>query len=86
MEGVGWIGTVVIGGLAGWVAEKVTAARMGLVANVLLGIAGAVLMNFVLIRTTGRTYGGLVGQLVVGAIGAIVLIWLFRMVTGRRPR
>ena len=28
--GVGWIGTIVIGGLAGWIAEKITRSDMGI--------------------------------------------------------
>ena len=86
MEGVGWIGTLVIGGLAGWVASKVMQSRTGLLANILLGIAGAVVLNFLLIRITGTTAGGLLGQLVVAAIGASILIWFFRLLTGRNPR
>ncbi|MHA1158111.1 MAG: GlsB/YeaQ/YmgE family stress response membrane protein [Alphaproteobacteria bacterium] len=86
MEGVGWIGTLVVGGLAGWIASRVMHARTGLVANVLLGVAGAVVLNFALIRLSGSTYGGLAGQLAVAAIGASLLIWLYRFVTGRNPR
>jgi hypothetical protein len=29
MEGVGWLGAIIIGGIAGWIAEKVTESRMG---------------------------------------------------------
>ena len=29
MEGVGWIMTIIIGGLAGWIAEKAMGAIMG---------------------------------------------------------
>ena len=86
MEGVGWIGTVVIGGLAGWTADKVKPARMGLIADVLSGVAGAVILNFVLTRATGTTYGGWIGQFVVAVIGAGGLIWLFRAFGGLNRR
>lgn len=78
MEGFGWIGTLLIGGLAGWIAGIAMQARMGLIAKVLVGIAGAVFLNFALIRLTGDTYGGLLGQLGVATVGAVVLIFLFR--------
>ena len=34
MEGVGWIGAIIIGGIAGWIAEKVTESRMGILSNI----------------------------------------------------
>ena len=46
----GWLGTIVIGGIAGWVASMVmkTDASMGVVANVVVGVVGALLANFLL--------------------------------------
>jgi len=41
MEGVGWLGAIIIGGIAGWIAEKVTESRMGIFSNIILGIVGA---------------------------------------------
>ena len=40
MEGVGWIMAIILGALAGWIAEKVMKANMGLVMNIVLGIVG----------------------------------------------
>ena len=31
MAGVGWIMTIILGGLAGWIAEKVMKSDMGLI-------------------------------------------------------
>ena len=84
MENVGWIGAIIIGGIAGWIAERVMVSNMGIIANVVLGIVGAAVLNFVLRNLLGYTYGGWIGQLVVGAIGAIILIWLYRAVRGSR--
>ena len=41
MPGVGFFGMLVIGILAGYIAEKVTASDHGLLTNLLVGIAGA---------------------------------------------
>ena len=41
MEGVGWILAIILGGLAGWIAEKVMRSDMGLMMNIVLGIVGA---------------------------------------------
>ena len=86
MQGVGWLAAVIIGGLAGWIAASVMKTGTGIIANILLGIVGAVVLNTVLVSTIGYTYGGWLGQLGVGAVGAIVLIFLYRVVTSRNPQ
>ena len=37
--GIGWIAAIIIGGIAGWLAEKITGSRMGLITNIILGVA-----------------------------------------------
>ncbi len=80
MTGIGWIMTIIIGALAGWIAEKIMKADHGLLMNIILGIVGAVVLNWILIAVTGSTLGGLFGQLVVAVIGACLLIWVGRLV------
>ena len=41
MPGVGFLGMLVIGILAGYIAEKVTASDHGMFTNLLVGIAGS---------------------------------------------
>jgi hypothetical protein len=48
MEGFGWIMTIILGGLAGWIAEKVMKFDTGLIMNIVLGIVGAIVGNFLL--------------------------------------
>jgi uncharacterized membrane protein YeaQ/YmgE (transglycosylase-associated protein family) len=83
MRGIGWIGAIIIGGLAGWIAEKVMESKMGIIANIALGIAGAVVLNAILAAFHVIPPTGWLGQLVVGAVGAIILIWLWRVIRGR---
>lgn len=45
MEGVGWIGAIIIGGLAGWIAQAITGANTNLWLNIILGILGAIIAN-----------------------------------------
>lgn len=85
MEGVGWVGAIIIGGLAGWIASRIMETGTGIIANIVIGIVGAVVLNTILVATIGYTYGGWLGQLGVGAIGAIILIFLYRLVTSRNP-
>ena len=55
---------------------------MGLVANILVGIVGALIGGWIA-RRLDINYAGFVGNLVVATIGAIILIFLFRLVRGR---
>lgn len=83
MEGLGWILTIVIGGIAGWIAEMIMKANHGLFPNIILGIVGAIVANAILYALLGSTMGGIIGQLVVAVIGACLLIWVFRLIRGR---
>lgn len=83
MAGLGWILTIIIGGLAGWIAEQIMKAEHGLLINILLGIAGAVVLNAILIGLVGSTVGGVIGQLIVAIIGACLLIWGYRLIRSK---
>jgi uncharacterized membrane protein YeaQ/YmgE (transglycosylase-associated protein family) len=83
MEGVGWIMAIIIGALAGWIAEKLMKTEHGLLLNIVLGIVGAVVGNFLLMLVFGATMGGIIGQLIVAVIGACLLIWIYRLIRGR---
>ena len=84
MEGVGWIMAIVIGALAGWIAEKFMKSDQGLVMNIVLGIAGAIIGNFILMLVFGATMGGILGQLIVAVVGACLLIAIGRAIRGSR--
>lgn len=80
MTGIGWIGSLIIGALAGWIAEKIMKTDQGLLMNIVLGILGALILNWILFAIVGSTLGGWFGQLVVAAAGACLLIAVVRMV------
>ncbi|ASY68620.1 GlsB/YeaQ/YmgE family stress response membrane protein [Sinorhizobium fredii] len=81
MNGVGILAAIIIGGLAGWLAEKFMNSQMGLFMNIILGIIGAVVLNFIL-AAFGMAYTGWIAYLVVGFIGACLLIAAGRAVRG----
>ena len=74
MSGLGWFAAIIVGGLAGWLAEKFMKRDHGLLLNIFMGIVGAMLLNAILIFVFGATLGGWIGQLVVGFIGACLII------------
>jgi uncharacterized membrane protein YeaQ/YmgE (transglycosylase-associated protein family) len=81
MNGVGWLGAIIIGGLAGWLAEKVMKSDMGLFMNIILGIIGALVLNAILMALNVGILGtGWIAYLITGFIGACILIWIGRLV------
>jgi uncharacterized membrane protein YeaQ/YmgE (transglycosylase-associated protein family) len=82
---VGWIAAIIIGGVAGWLAEQFMKSEMGLLMNIVLGIIGAAVASF-LLSIFGINLGGWLGYLIAGFIGAVLLIWAYRaMLETRRP-
>ena len=86
MSGIGWIMTIILGGIAGFIAEKIMKADMGILMNIIVGIVGAVLLNLVLSLFLGDTVGegSWIIQSIVAIIGACILIAIYRAVAGRR--
>jgi uncharacterized membrane protein YeaQ/YmgE (transglycosylase-associated protein family) len=80
---IGWIAAIIIGGLAGWLAENFMKSDTGLLTNIILGIVGAAIASAIL-SLFGIVLGGWIGYLVLGFIGACLLIWIVRMVRGSR--
>ncbi|WP_308917725.1 GlsB/YeaQ/YmgE family stress response membrane protein [Jannaschia sp. LMIT008] len=82
MAGIGWIGSIILGALAGWIAEKIMKADMGLLMNIVLGIVGALVANFILSLVLGSTLGegSWLIQLIVAVVGACALIGIVRAI------
>ncbi|MGP1355982.1 GlsB/YeaQ/YmgE family stress response membrane protein [Roseicyclus sp.] len=78
MQGVGWFLAIIVGGFAGWIAEKLMKADHGLLKNIILGILGALIGNFILEALNIAPPVGLPGQLIVAVAGASLLIWIGR--------
>ena len=84
MEGnpaVGWIAAIVIGAIAGWLAEQFMKSNMGLLMNIILGIVGAAIASAIL-GFLGISLGGWIGYLIAGFIGACILIAVARSYVG----
>lgn len=74
---VGWIAAIIIGGIAGWLAEQFMKSDMGMIMNIILGIVGAAVASF-LFGLVGIQFAGWVGYLIAGFIGASLLIFVVR--------
>ncbi|SFA47364.1 Uncharacterized membrane protein YeaQ/YmgE, transglycosylase-associated protein family [Rhodococcoides kroppenstedtii] len=88
MVELGWIGWIIIGGLAGWIGSKImkTDAQQGIILNVVVGVVGGLIAGFVASRVFGMESGGWIYSFVVCLIGACALLFVVKAVTGRRSR
>jgi uncharacterized membrane protein YeaQ/YmgE (transglycosylase-associated protein family) len=76
---MGLIVTLIIGGVIGWLASLVmkTGAQMGIIANIVVGIIGAVLGSWLAGRL-GIVAVGSRGAWVISILGAVVLIAILK--------
>lgn len=84
---LGFLGWIIIGGLAGWIGSKMQNrdAQMGIGLNILVGIIGGLLGGWLLsafgVDVAG---GGLFFSFLTCLLGAVILLWIINMVTSKR--
>jgi uncharacterized membrane protein YeaQ/YmgE (transglycosylase-associated protein family) len=80
--GIGWIGYIIIGGIAGWLASKIVKGRgQGILMNILTGVVGAFAAGLVLnLVGVDVNSGGYWFTFFIALAGAAVLLWLVGMV------
>jgi len=71
---------IVIGGLAGYIAEKVTKSDHGLLTNIIIGMVGSVVGGYIARVLNLQLAGGFLDQLVVATLGAILLVFLYKQI------
>ncbi len=81
--GVGFIMMLVIGGIAGWIAEKATKSDHGIFTNILVGIAGS-FVGSRLAEVLNIAVSGTIAHILVAAAGAIILVFGWQAIRGRR--
>lgn len=88
---INFIVFLIIGGLIGWVASKVmgTDPQQGILMNIIVGIIGAFLGGVIFGALTGEpgiSPGNSIdfGAIIVSLLGAVILLWLYKMIAGRR--
>jgi uncharacterized membrane protein YeaQ/YmgE (transglycosylase-associated protein family) len=76
------IGWIIVGLIAGWLAGIVSRGRgFGCIANVILGLVGAVLGGWIFIKL-GIFGGGLLYSIAAATLGAVVLVSIARLFAG----
>ncbi len=81
----GWLSWIIIGALAGGLAKLIMPGKDpgGCIVTIVLGIAGAALAGFI-----GNSLGwyeqGEGAGFIAAVLGAIIILFVYRMVAGRR--
>jgi len=83
--------TLIIGGLAGWVASLIVNRneQMGIVWNVVVGIVGALLANWLLAPIFGvpaDLNNPSIGSFLMAVLGSVVLLVIVNLITRRSLR
>ncbi len=75
-----------VGLIAGWLAGKIVRGTgFGLIGDILVGIAGALLASFLFPKLGIRLGTGMLSEILYSAIGAVILLLIVRLVrTGGR--
>jgi uncharacterized membrane protein YeaQ/YmgE (transglycosylase-associated protein family) len=80
--GVGLLAMLVIGAIAGWVAEQVTKSNHGIFTNILVGIAGSFVGGTIAELLEVPVFG-FWRTLIAAIIGAILILYIWRTVRDR---
>ena len=82
---MGWLWMILIGLIAGWLTGKIMkGGGYGFFWDIILGIVGSLVGGWIasLIGIDPRT--GLIKELVVALVGSILIVFVFRLVTGKK--
>src|ERR1700710_1828806 len=75
LTSVGWIGYIIIGAIAGWLAGKIVkGAGSGLLMNIVIGIVGALIGGFLLSFFLDTAAGGWWFTLFTAILGSVILL------------
>lgn len=71
---------IILGGVAGWLTGKLLRGEgYGIIANILLGIAGGIIGSFAF-RMVGFSTTSILGELITAVVGASILVFLIKKI------
>ena len=77
---VGWIGYIIIGAIAGWIAGKIVkGSGSGILMNIVIGVIGALIGGFLLSFFLDTAGGGWWFTLFTAVLGSVILLWIVGM-------
>jgi uncharacterized membrane protein YeaQ/YmgE (transglycosylase-associated protein family) len=83
---MGIIAWIILGALAGFIANLIAGGREGVIGTILLGIVGALVGGFIAgsLFNVADVTGLNIESLVVAVFGAVVVLAVWRAIAGRR--
>jgi uncharacterized membrane protein YeaQ/YmgE (transglycosylase-associated protein family) len=82
--GVGFLSMLLIGAIAGWIAERVTESNHSIFTNILVGIAGS-FVGGVLAGILNIPVYGFIRTLIAATLGAILILFVWHRVRQPAP-
>ena len=80
---MGILWAIIIGGIAGWIAEQVMKTNHGLLTNIICGVVGS-FVGWWIVGLIGITIlPGLISNIIVASLGAMLVIFDYQKVEGR---
>jgi uncharacterized membrane protein YeaQ/YmgE (transglycosylase-associated protein family) len=79
LTSVGWVGYIIIGALAGWIASRIMKTKEGLLMDIVIGVVGALIGGFLLSFFVDTASGGWWFTLFTAILGAVILLWVLRL-------
>ncbi len=79
----GIIISIIIGGVCGWLASLLMKSKSGLLFYIITGMLGGFLGSFIF-KLVGLGANNMLGQILVGVAGTCVLIFLYRILFGKK--
>lgn len=83
MSGESLLVIIIVGIIAGWLAGLIVqGGGLGIIGDLLIGIVGAFIGNWVLAQLHVHLANGILGAIINATIGAVILLFLLRLVGG----
>lgn len=78
---MGFFATILVGVIAGWLAEKFMKVDMPVWKNLVVGLLGGALGSAVLGIIGYESTGGMIAGILVAFAGACVILWAWKKIT-----
>ena len=82
--GLGFFGSIVVGIIAGWLAEKIMKRDQGLFTNLIVGVIGGLIGGGLLALFNKSVGDSWFLMIITATVGARILLWIVGAITGRK--
>ena len=82
--GLGFFSSIIVGIIAGWLAEKIMKRDQGLFTNLIVGVIGGVIGGGLLALLNKNVGDSWFLMIITATVGACILLWIVGAITGRK--